>query len=176
MSSSPLDIIQNASIVITVNTAGEPILQDGRYISGPSTRYLMQCYLYRTQATSRATGIGFSSDFKDDIKDGANLSTHTYKGYIIRYGSISNEFQHGVSNEGIINYQDVIDSNGNISSGFPNNNLRSINDTTLRLGEYGVINCRIINLGGVYGSSGIDRTLYSELKGVPISVIGSQVY
>lgn len=172
ISSSPLLPYSNASIVISYGDTITPQIIDGRYSlgGGNTVRYLVECYLVRVQASRTDTSIGSASGYRDNTV-GVQLNRFLYRGYCLRYTTISDTFQHGTDSEVGFTYTDIGQPNGEVPI-FLNNDMGN-RHITIRHGKQFIGDGYIEIMGSVYGSVGIDRIIYAEIGGIPIVLRGS---
>lgn len=168
---SPLLEYSNSSIVITEDE-NEPQIEDGRYVLGVSgIRYLVKCYLFRTQASKTGTSIGEASGYNGPGTgnlSGIGLSRFLYRGYCLQYSIIDSSFEHGVSSESNLMYTDI----GSIVPEFLNNDM-GVRSISIRHGKQLISDGYIEIVGGIYGSVSIDEIIYENVGGVPITMRGS---
>lgn len=167
MAQGPLLELANSSIYIS-GSSNAPEVIDGRYVNtGNGYGYLISCYCTRTQAPSSSSMLGVYRENGPKLM-GVDVMKFLYRGYCLRYASVSSNFEHGISNETNLVYNDVIGW-----SQFNNIVLRNIK-CSFRLGPQVINDSYIEIVGGVYGSVGIDQIIYQELRGIPITLRGTQ--
>lgn len=103
------------------------------------------------------------------ILPGASPSTWLYRGYVLGYSSLtSTEFMYP-DDESTIQYESVTGSN--VPEFLFQSNGSQVD---VRFGN-NIISGFIENIGGKYGSRGIDTILYDELGGIPIIINGTDI-
>lgn len=154
---------QNSAIIIT--GIGGVTITGGRIMNSSSNefRYIISCMLKRSSTAQTKT---YGDVQYSNVMRGASGSTDIYSGYAIGYANISSGFNLGSSDETGIQYMDITSSQGLMGI------LTSGIGGSLRFGNDGVMSCNLSITSGGYGGLGIDKVIYSEIGGVPITVRG----
>jgi hypothetical protein len=166
--SSPLLEFSNSSILVTISSE-DPEINNGRYeISGSGTRYLMRCYLGRSQGSKADSSINEAYGYGKDVFIGVEINRFLYRGYCLQYSIVSSDFQHGISSEDNLVYTDI---SGNSLEFFTND--ISNKRISIRHGNQFIADGWIDIIGGVYGMAGIDSIVTQGIGGIPITIRGS---
>jgi hypothetical protein len=167
---SPLDILVNSSILIQEPNA--TALLNGRYIEdGEGPRYLVKAYLQRSEGDG--TDDGELPSFGNRASSGGgSTSTWLFRGYGIEYTEVPSTFNHGDNEDGYT-YQSILTSSDAPAIKIPiYPNLK----VSLRHGTLPIIHkSEVVMIGGKYQGLGPDKTIYVELRGIPIVLRGSMV-
>lgn len=164
MSNSPLGAYANASGLITSTLGSQIEVTNGRLSvssSTPASNYYLSLFLKRAQSGGTDSGAKSISN-NPRVMPGYSGQTFIYRGYVLGYAEVNSNFNLGV---------DVVNVLTNITS----RPEWLTSGVTLRV-KFGdtinILSCKVITSTGVYGSQGIDETIISEIKGIPIIISG----
>lgn len=151
----------NANILVPRYQDSVISSSNGRLVTSSITGgYVLQCFLSRNDSPS--------GDFLDKVNIGNNSGVkYVTSGYIIRYGSVSGEFNLADNNYSGINFNEL--NNG------PPDWLRGGLRGQIMFGDQGPSACMIEIASGRYGSMGIDKLVYSEISGIRAYVTISEL-
>lgn len=166
---SPLSEYQNSRILISSGYYNQTTHDmSGRLVNNSSRLYLITAFLKRAISSGTSTGrqqVGSSSGSRSQIMPGYSGQEFLYRGYGLMYTQVSNGFN---INDDISNYSL---SELSYRPEFLVSGLRC----TMSFGIEEVHKeCYIMLAGGVYGSSGIDRMVMEQIRGLPLIISGSE--
>lgn len=162
---SPLLAIANSSILL--QTEGSTVTQTaGRYSIDAGPLYLINCYLKRSQPKIGPETGSRKSPTKgrqDSLMPGASGDSFPYRGYMLRYATVAPGFDLGVDDETVLSYTEMTTPQAWIQPGMI---------CSLRFGADKILRGSIEICSGTFGGEGIDETIYTEIGGVPVTIIG----
>lgn len=164
---SPLLPYANAYVKVTAQGAVTNV--NGRFVSAAGSSYLVQCFLKRAQYSSVSSGSTkqpLSSQLGGTMMPGASGDQFYYRGYALRYGTVTANFDPQVDDLSSVTWSDVTASYSWLKPG---------SDVLMYLGQTPVMKANIERFSGVFGGSGIDQILYGELGGIEIQLVGAEV-
>lgn len=169
---SPLGELINSSILMNEDIGFQQL--NGRYITSETGKnYLIKAYLERS--SGEGTDDGELPSFGNRASSGGgSTSTWLFRGYIMSYCEVPATFKHGQSEDNF-RYNSVLGSSTSTENILqipivPNKRV------SIRHGNLQIIhNSEIVMVGGKYQGLGPDKTIYVELKGVPVVIRGSMV-
>ena len=167
---TPLRDLMNSSVLLEI--PGVNGLVNGRYQStGGEVRYLIRSYLQRIEG--RGTSDGRQNTFgSDETTGGGATSAYLLRGYAIEFSVVLPGFEHGVTDESSLTYTSILTPDLSPVLAIPIKNRLAC---TIRHGDYPqIFQGKLINIGGKYQGQGPDRTIYYELKGIPIALDASE--
>jgi len=164
---SPLLSIANSSILL--QTEGSTVSQtNGRYSINNGPLYLINCYLKRSQPKiGPETGSRKvpTKGRQDNLMPGGSGDSFPYRGYMLRYATVTPPFNLGVDDEDLLTYTPI---------STPQSWIRPGMTCELRFGLDKIMKGAIEICSGTFGGEGIDQTIYTEIGGVPITIVGGE--
>lgn len=168
MSESPLLPYYNGLIL---SSSGQTLsINDGRIVidSTSGSKYLVKVFVSQGP---EIVGIPKEVDQGQEIP-GASGFAYTYKGYALSVAVVGNTYELDASIGLSGNTSGLVFSNISGHELYLGNGVRG----DILLGLDKVAKYQIINSGGVYNGEGIDKLIYSQIKGVPIKLSVGGVY
>lgn len=164
MMTSPLLAYANAKLLITTSSA--PTIINGRVTIEPAQKYVIDCYLVRQQSSGTSTGGDYVplQTSTGELLPGSSGVIYLYRGYALMYYEVSNTYELG----------DNITSSGVAIEEVPTWLQEGMICDHMQ-GKEQVKYCKIEQLSGKYGNSGIDEIINKEIGGIPIVVRSGDV-
>lgn len=164
---SPLTTLLNSEI--SVNISSIPAIVNGRYGEGMQQRYVLKAYLQR--GAGEGTDDGELPSYGSRASSGGGAtSSWLFRGYILEYTKVPNDFELG-SRLGGYKFESILTDGDAPKVAIP---LYPSMQCKLRHGDMRTIhNAEIVMIGGRYQGLGPDRTIYMELRGVQVLIKGS---
>lgn len=166
ISSSPLLPYSNCEGVYYSDRNSEVAISNGRLDITSTAGYYLQLFLRRAESSGTDSGVRLIPNQESTKLAGYKGQSFIYRGYVIGYANISNEFTLGTSTTSGLNIQSINSRPQWLTIG---GNLDIIFGDSDR-----VMHTQIITASGKYGSAGIDDTIMNEIRGVPITLIASE--
>lgn len=160
---SPFLFIANAYVVVTQK--GPVTNVDGRFVETPGDTLAVQCYLGRQQYNSVSSGSvkqPLPSQQGGTMMPGASGDQFYYRGYALRTAPVAVDWAPGDS----ATWADV-------TASIPA--LRPGTEVTFYFGAEPAMRARVERNTGKYGGAGPDQTLYAEVGGVELQLVGAEL-
>ena len=169
MTTSPLYPYINCSGLYYSTQSMQVSPSNGRLGVSASQQYYLKLFLRRAQSNGTDSG---SKDVpvngQSNIMPGYSGSSFIYRGYVLQYNVLPTSGTYDLNNTVNLSGLTMTDvESSNLSWLTPSGSMQIL------FGDISqVINCKVIVSSGVYGSQGIDQVIASEIKGVPITLLG----
>lgn len=160
--SSPL--LPYAKALLLFEEEGAPTVINGRFVSTPAARHVIQAYLSRIdQATDYPVSTEKAPDFS-----GASGASYVYRGYGLLVAELpeGDPFDRPTA-EGLT--WTPLSTESTPSWLVPGLGGRHIQ------GNEGEQACRVVRATGRYGGMGIDAQVSSYIKGIPLTILSGDV-
>ena len=159
---SPLLPYVNA--LLLVQSTGEVTVVNGRVVGAAGPSYVIEAYMVRQDSTGTTTGAEYAPTRQraGDVLPGASGEVYLYRGYGLRWGVVSNDYELGQS-LGVGHVWVELNAASLpewLSAGTRALHLQGTSESPKE--------CRIERVTGKYGGSGIDQVISNEIKGVPM--------
>lgn len=167
--SSPLLEIANAYLLVVQE--GVPQVVDGRFVSSESARYLIRCYLKRTESQGPANGAqrlpGLNSPGSGF--SGASGEAYAYRGYGILVAEVANDYELSDPIPGDLEWETLL------ANTKPSWLVAGLTVQHRQGREPNVMASRLTRVTGEFGGDGIDDMVSSEIEGIPLTVLSGEV-
>lgn len=163
---SPL--LPYANALVRVQSSGAVTNVAGRFVSATGPVYLYRCFLKRQQYASVSSGSTkqpLSSQMGGNMMPGGSGDQFYYRGYYLQKATVAADFN-WEGDLSSVTWSDVTTAQVDLKPG---------TDVLFKLGHTPTMRARIERSTGVYGGSGIDSILYSELGGVELQLVGAEL-
>lgn len=159
---SPLSEAGVVNSVIIYNASDIPELTGGRYVASEGVRYMLRCYLKLID--SKGYEIGRSPSFGLESKSGGETNTWIYRGYVIEFTTISNDYVSSYERDELIsNWVSIL---GSSVPGFGAGSMIRVRHGSRGKMLYGSVQ----SYSGKYGGVGIDEIIEGSIGGKAITI------
>lgn len=165
---SPL--LDYANGYLLVDKQGTPEIVDGRVTFTASNTYLVQCYLKRQDSAGTSTGADYipAINSTSNSVPGASGQVYLYRGYALRYASVSPDYDLEALNLNGINF---IEFNFPIMPAWLVAGVSGLH----KQGDEKLAHCAMQSSSGKFGNAGIDKIINESISGIPVVVRSGQV-
>lgn len=165
---SPLLPYANALLLIGVD--GVPSISGGRVVVSTGSWRVVECYLKRQDSTGTNTGADYVlGDTQANLRTGsAGGRAYLYRGYALRYASLTTEPNFGTLDKSTLSFVDVNPVQG---ESWLINGSSGLHRQGIEKPAYFVFE----SIGGRFGGGGIDEIIGDSIQGLPIVINSGQV-
>jgi hypothetical protein len=163
---SPLLPFANARVLTVVEGGISTV--NGRIVASDSTQYVVLCFMKRTQYTGVSSGgkkVPLESQLGGEMMPGASGDSFYYRGYALQYAVVTNQ-DWQTAPLSAFSWQTLSTQPDWMKPGL---------QVEFKLGNDALMTGRIERSSGVFGGVGIDETIYAEIGGVQLQIIGGEV-
>lgn len=164
---SPLLPYANSRILVTAQ--GTVSIVDGRLTPATGQTYLVLCFMSRTQYSGVSSGskkVPLESQLQGRMMPGASGDAFYYRGYALEYAPVAADYNIATGDESLLSFSTVTLQ---LPFLYPSREVRFF------FGNEKEMVGRIERSSGIFGGTGIDEIIYSEVGGVQLQITGGEL-